>query len=63
MIFGFSITELLVIAPAIVGVFSIIATATPNKSDDKIVAVILKIVNLLGQNYGKAANKDEKKSQ
>ena len=41
---------------AVVGVFALIATRTPNKSDDKIVQLILDIVNFLGANIGKAKN-------
>ena len=42
----------------VIGAAAIIATLTPNKSDDAIVAWILKIVNFLGANVGKAENKD-----
>ncbi len=43
-----------------VGAFAALATATPNKSDDAIMQRILTIVNVLGGNFGKAANpKDE----
>ena len=41
---------------AIIGVFSLIATKTPNKADDKIVQTILDLVNFLGMNFGKAKN-------
>lgn len=41
----------------VVGVFAIIATATPNKSDDKIVDVVLGVINTLGGNFGKSGNK------
>lgn len=43
---------------SLVGVFSLIATATPNKTDDRIVQVLLDIVNFLGANFGKAKNSD-----
>ena len=39
-----------------VGGFSIISTQTPNHSDDKIVQMILDIVNFLGGNVGKSKN-------
>ena len=43
-----------------IGAFAALATATPNKSDDAIMQRILTIVNVLGGNFGKAANpKDE----
>lgn len=40
----------------IVGSFALIATATPNKTDDKIVQFLLDLVNFLGGNFGKAKN-------
>lgn len=42
----------------IIGAAAILATITPNKSDDAIVAWILKVVNFLGMNLGKSENKD-----
>ena len=42
-----------------IGVFSTIATITPNKTDDKIVQFLLDLVNFLGGNVGKAANKPD----
>jgi len=41
---------------SIVGGFAVIASMTPNKSDDRIVQIILDIVNFLGANFGKASN-------
>jgi len=43
----------------IIGGAAIIATLTPNKSDDKIIDWAWKIVNFAGANFGKAKNKDE----
>ena len=43
----------------VVGSFALIATMTPNKSDDKIVQKIIDVVNILGANVGNAANKKE----
>ena len=40
----------------IVGCGALIATLTPNKSDDRIVQWILDIVNFVGANIGKARN-------
>ena len=40
----------------IVGGFAIIASMTPNKSDDRIVQMILDMVNFVGANFGKAKN-------
>tara|TARA_R100000988_G_C3935974_1_gene133782 strand:+ start:21 stop:251 length:231 start_codon:yes stop_codon:yes gene_type:complete len=41
---------------SIVGGFAVIASMTPNKSDDRIVQMILDVVNFLGANFGKASN-------
>ena len=41
---------------SIIGAFAIIATATPNKVDDRILQVIMDVVNFLGANLGKAKN-------
>jgi len=40
----------------VVGVAAIVATLTPNDSDNKIVKFILDTVNVLGANFGKASN-------
>lgn len=50
------IVAYLPIAVSVVGTFSLIATMTPNKTDDKIIQVLLDIVNFLGANFGKAKN-------
>jgi len=44
---------------SVVGSFALVATITPNKTDDKIAQFLLDVVNFLGGNLGKAANKDE----
>ena len=41
---------------AFVGAFALIASKTPNKSDDRIIQVLLDIINFLGANFGKAKN-------
>jgi len=46
------------IVTSFVGSFALIATMTPNQTDDKIVQGILRVVNFFGANVGKAANKD-----
>ena len=43
-------------ALAVVGAFALIAARTPNKTDDRIIQVILDIINFLGANFGKAKN-------
>ena len=40
----------------IIGSFAVIATFTPNRVDDKIVQVIMDVVNFLGGNLGKSKN-------
>ena len=42
----------------VIGAFAVIATMTPNKSDDKIVKFLLDLVNFLAGNLGKSKNKD-----
>jgi hypothetical protein len=53
------ITEYYDVVFALIGVFALIATKTPNKADDKIIQALLDIINFAGANVGKAANKDE----
>ena len=48
--------EILSAVASIVGGFAILASFTPNKSDDRIVQMILDVVNFLGANIGKAKN-------
>jgi len=48
--------EILSAVASIVGGFAILASLTPNKSDDRIVQMILDVVNFLGANIGKAKN-------
>jgi len=50
------ITEILSLITQIVGVAAMIATMTPNKTDDKYIQYVLNIINLLGANVGKARN-------
>ena len=48
--------ELITAAGSIVGGFAILASMTPNKSDDKIFQKALDIINFIGANFGKAKN-------
>ena len=43
---------------SVIGTFATIATMTPNETDNKIVDALYKLINLLGMNKGKAADKD-----
>jgi|TARA_R110000796_G_scaffold20652_3_gene61317 uncharacterized membrane protein YadS len=45
-------------ATSVIGSAAIVATLTPNKSDDKIVQKALSIINFIGANVGKAKNND-----
>lgn len=47
-----------VLASSVIGVFSAIATITPNTADNKIADFLLKLINILGANFGKARNDD-----
>ena len=49
--------QFILIAGAGIGFFSAIATMTPNEHDNKIAAILLNIINILGANFGKAKNK------
>jgi hypothetical protein len=49
---------LIQLAVSIIGAFAVIATMTPNEADNKIANWLLKFVNLLGANVGKARNGD-----
>jgi hypothetical protein len=51
------ITSNLAVLLEIVGAFSLIATLTPNKTDNEIMDWVMKAVNFLGANIGKAENK------
>ena len=46
------------IVTSVIGTFAIIATKTPNKTDDKIIQLLLDVVNFLGANFGTAKNGD-----
>jgi len=48
--------QVLIIITQIVGVAALIATLTPNQSDNAIIDTILKVINTIGGNVGKAKN-------
>lgn len=54
--FNSNFDNILQIALEVVGIFSIVATMTPNDSDNKVVEFVLKIINAVGGNFGKAKN-------
>ena len=44
------------LALTVVGAFAVIATQTPNKTDNKIADILLQLINFFGANLGKAKN-------
>ena len=51
-----TIFDYIQVAFAVIGAFSAIATITPNETDNKIADFLLKAINILGANVGKAKN-------
>ena len=47
------------VVTAVVTVCAMIATVTPTKSDDKVMAKVLRVINVLGLNVGQAKNADD----
>ena len=43
----------------IVGVFSVVASLTPSKADDRVVQAVLSAIDFLGANFFRAANADK----
>ena len=52
-----SLPQYVEIVVQVVGAFALIAALTPNTSDNAIADFLLRLVNTLGANLGKAANK------
>ncbi|HIA11716.1 MAG TPA: hypothetical protein EYN69_06545 [Flavobacteriales bacterium] len=52
-----SLPQYVEIVVQVVGAFALIAALTPNSSDNSIADFLLRLVNTLGANLGKAANK------
>ena len=48
--------QISVITMTVIGAASTIAALTPTPKDDGVLAVIRKIIDLVGQNYGNAKN-------
>ena len=46
-------------ALSLVGAVSAITAVTPTKSDDKVVAAVLRVLNILSLNIGKNKNADD----
>ncbi len=47
------------VVTSVIGTAAVIATKTPNKSDDKIIQTIWDVVNFFGANFGQAKNDPE----
>lgn len=54
---GSGLSNVLATATSVVGAFALLASVTPTKSDDAIVAVLQKVIHFLGANFGQAKNK------
>jgi hypothetical protein len=50
--------EILKAAGAIVGGFALLATMTKNPTDDTVASWLLKLINFLGANFGRAQNEE-----
>lgn len=44
-------------AASIIGGFAVLATFTPNRSDDMYIQYVLDFINVLGGNFNKSKNK------
>ncbi len=51
-----NVGSLIDIALNLVGAFAVIATMTPNESDNAIADGLMRIINMLGGNFGNARN-------
>ena len=54
------LTEIITLIGTIGYILTIIATMTPNKTDDKIIQMILDVINKVAMNIGKAKNEVDK---
>ena len=52
-----ALPQYLEVAVQVIGAFAVIASMTPNNSDNAIADFLLRLVNTLGANVGKAGNK------
>ena len=51
-----NVGSLLDIALKLVGAFAVVATLTPNESDNAVADGLMKFINILGGNFGNARN-------
>jgi len=54
-----ALPDWLVAITALVTACAGVAALTPTKSDDKIIGMILNVINVIGLNFGKAKNADD----
>jgi hypothetical protein len=54
-----SMPEWLTAITALVTACAGVAALTPTKSDDKIIGMVLNVINVVGLNFGKAKNADD----
>lgn len=50
------IKDIIDIATSVVGTAAVIASVTPNKTDDTIIGTVKKVVDFIGFNFGHARN-------
>ena len=50
-------TELFSIITSVVGTFALVATLTPNESDNKVADLLFKVIHAFGANFGRATNR------
>ena len=55
---GLDWASVVAVALQLVGAFSVIATMTSNTSDNAIADFLLRMINTLGANVGKASNRE-----
>tara|TARA_Y100000361_G_C11057348_1_gene288589 strand:- start:188 stop:364 length:177 start_codon:yes stop_codon:yes gene_type:complete len=51
-----NVGSLIDVALKLVGAFAVVATLTPNESDNAVADGLMKIINMLGGNFGNAKN-------
>jgi hypothetical protein len=50
--------EILQLSSQVVGTAAVVATMTPNKTDNAVVNTAMQFINILGANFGQAKNKE-----
>ncbi len=47
---------ILKVVSSVIGAFSVIATVTPNRIDNAVIDILLRVINVLGMNFGNSKN-------